>query len=220
MATGSVLKETLAVFVTISISVQNRHSRIVLRGSSTRQSVRNASRTGSPGGRSPSGRISRLLCKDYFKGTCTTPFCEKWHPAECLFYKSETGCRFGEKCSYAHHQVEEQPSKRSKKKKVLKVQWLCWKVHDNWVAYFRIWNRRSLHRFCRRAQTYGNQSDVFNSQKPCFVMKTFETKIHRLEWIAQVIFISVTQYHCYTYHWTSGQKPHLTQYGQRIECKI
>ena len=25
------------------------------------------------------------------------------------------GCRFGEKCSYAHRQVEEQPSKRSKK---------------------------------------------------------------------------------------------------------
>ena len=29
--------------------------------------------------------------------------------------KSEGGCRFGEKCSYAHRQVEEQPSKRSKK---------------------------------------------------------------------------------------------------------
>ena len=39
----------------------------------------------------------------------------KWHPPECLFYKSENGCRFGEKCSYAHRQVEEQPSKRSKK---------------------------------------------------------------------------------------------------------
>ena len=35
--------------------------------------------------------------------------------SQCLFYKSENGCRFGEKCSYAHRQVEEQPSKRSKK---------------------------------------------------------------------------------------------------------
>ena len=34
---------------------------------------------------------------------------------ECLFYKSKSGCRFGEKCSYAHRQVEEQPSKRSRK---------------------------------------------------------------------------------------------------------
>ena len=40
---------------------------------------------------------------------------KKWHPPEYLFYKSESGCRFGEKCSYAHRQVDEQPSKRSKK---------------------------------------------------------------------------------------------------------
>ena len=79
------------------------------------QGVRNASRTRSPGGRGPSGRMFRLPCKDHLKGTCTNSFCEKWHPPECLFYKSEKGCRFGEKCSYAHRQVEEQPSKRSKK---------------------------------------------------------------------------------------------------------
>ena len=83
--------------------------------SSTQQNVKNASRTRSPRGRSPSGKMARLPCKDYFKGTCTTPFCEKWHPPECLFYKSEIGCRFGEKCSYAHRHVDEQPSKRSKK---------------------------------------------------------------------------------------------------------
>ena len=45
----------------------------------------NASRTRNPGGRSPSGKMARLPCKDYLKGTCTTPFCEKWHPPECLF---------------------------------------------------------------------------------------------------------------------------------------
>ena len=83
--------------------------------SSTRQNERNASRTRSPRGKSPSGRMFRLPCKDFLKGTCTNSFCEKWHPPECLFYKSENGCRFGEKCSYAHRQVEEQPSKRSKK---------------------------------------------------------------------------------------------------------
>ena len=59
--------------------------------------------------------MARLPCKDYLKGTCTTPFCEKWHPPVCLFYKAENGCRFGEKCSYVHRQVEEQPSKRFKK---------------------------------------------------------------------------------------------------------
>ena len=63
--------------------------------SSTQQSVKNASRTRSPRGRNPSGKMARLPCKDYLKGTCTTPFCEKWHLPECLFYKSENGCRFG-----------------------------------------------------------------------------------------------------------------------------
>ena len=81
----------------------------------TQQNERTASRTRSPRGKSPSGRMSRLPCKDYLEGTCPTPFCEKWHLPECLFYKSENGCRFGEKCSYAHRQVDEQPSKRSKK---------------------------------------------------------------------------------------------------------
>ena len=55
-----------------------------------RQNVRNASRTRSPRGKSPSGRKSRWPCKDYLKGNCTNSFCEKWHPPECLFYKSQT----------------------------------------------------------------------------------------------------------------------------------
>ena len=79
------------------------------------QDERNASRTRSPRGKSPSGRMSRWPCKDYFKGTCNNSFCEKWHPPECLFYKTKSGCRFGEKCSYAHRQVDEQPTKISKK---------------------------------------------------------------------------------------------------------
>ena len=65
-------------------------------------------------GKSPSGRMSRWPCKDYLRGTCNNSFCDKWHLPECLFYKTKSGCRFGEKCSYAHRQDEEQPTKRSK----------------------------------------------------------------------------------------------------------
>ena len=83
--------------------------------SSTQQSVKNASRTRSPRGRSPSGKMALLPCKDYLKGNCTAPFREKWHPPECLFFKTKSGCRFGEKCSYSHRRVDEQPSKRSEK---------------------------------------------------------------------------------------------------------
>ena len=44
------------------------------------QNERNASRTRSPRGKSPSGRMFRWPCKDYLKGTCTNSFCEKSHP--------------------------------------------------------------------------------------------------------------------------------------------
>ena len=69
----------------------------------------------------PEARVPVVECLEgparitYLKGTCTNSFCEKWHPPECLFCKSESGRRVGEKCSYAHRHVEEQPSKRSKK---------------------------------------------------------------------------------------------------------
>ena len=79
-----------------------------------RQNERKPSRTRSPSGKSPSGRMSRWPCKDYFRGTCNNSFCEKLHPPECLYYKTKSGCRFGEKCSFAHRQVDEQPTKRSK----------------------------------------------------------------------------------------------------------
>ena len=79
------------------------------------QIERKTLRTRSPRGKSPSGRLSRWPCKDYLRRTCNNSFCEKWHRPECLFYKTKSGCRFGEKCSYAHRQVDEQPTKRSKK---------------------------------------------------------------------------------------------------------
>ena len=58
--------------------------------------------------------MSRWPCKDYLRGTCNNSFCEKWHPPECLYHKTKSGCRFGEKCSFAHRQVDEQPTTRSK----------------------------------------------------------------------------------------------------------
>ena len=79
------------------------------------QNERKSSRTRSPRGRSPSSRMSRWPCKDYLGRTCNNSFCEKWHPPECLIYKTKSGRRFGEKCSFAHRQVDEQPTKSSKK---------------------------------------------------------------------------------------------------------
>ena len=49
------------------------------------------------------------------KGTCARSSCEYWHPPECQFYKTETGCKAGDKCLFPHHEVEEQPHKKPQK---------------------------------------------------------------------------------------------------------
>ena len=101
-------KETIAVSATISTSVEKLHHQM---NSFMQQNERKSSRTRSPRGRSPSGRMSRWLCKITSEELAITHFVKKWHPPECLFYKTKSGCRFGEKCSYAHRQVDAQPTK-------------------------------------------------------------------------------------------------------------
>ena len=59
--------------------------------------------------------IDRSPCKYFLKGTCTKSPCEYWHPPECQFYKTKTGCRFGADCSLPQWKVEEQPNKKLKK---------------------------------------------------------------------------------------------------------
>ena len=76
------------------------------------QRCRSASRKKNLRGRSPSGRFARQPCRDFLKGICTKSPCDYWHPPESQFYKSEPGCKFCDKCSLAHRQVEGQPSKK------------------------------------------------------------------------------------------------------------
>ena len=48
-------------------------------------------------GRSSFGKSNRQPCKNFLKGTCTKLPCDSWHPPECQIYKSESGCKFGDK---------------------------------------------------------------------------------------------------------------------------
>ena len=68
--TGSVLKLTVAVSVTISISVQKWHSRIRLRFFSCNRMKRPEVREEE----CPCGRMCRWPCKDYVKGMCIDSF--------------------------------------------------------------------------------------------------------------------------------------------------
>ena len=89
-----------------------------------RPNERKPLRTRSPKGKSPSGRMSRCPCKDYLRGTCNNSFCERWHPPECLFYKTKSGCRFGR--SAHSHTVRLMNSRRKGPYRIMtKVLWLC-----------------------------------------------------------------------------------------------
>ena len=123
------------------------------------QSERKPSRTRSPRGKSPSGRTSRWPCKDYLKGTCNNSSCKRWHPPECLFYKSKNGCRFGEKCSFAHRQVDTQPTKWSKSNNDKSAVALLKK--DDWHERESVANRRhdsSGQPDCKRGKKLGRNS--------------------------------------------------------------
>ena len=171
------------------------------------QNERKSSRTRSPRGKSPSGRMARWLCMDYLKGTCNNSFCERWHPPEWFFYKSKSGCRFGEKCSHAHRQVGEQPSKRSKKNEDKSAVAML-KKHELYDRSERpiaddSYNTRQLG--CvfqdmeppKMSSILRKSSDIQKpiqrdiSRKPLHVMLTFETKILRSDAFAQVNLISV-----------------------------
>ena len=76
---------------------------------------RSVSRKRSVRDRSQTGRILRQPCRCCLKGTCPRPPWEYWHPPECQFYKTESGCKAGDKCLFPHCKVEEQPSEKQKK---------------------------------------------------------------------------------------------------------
>ena len=171
--TGSVLKETIAVTVTISISMQKQHSRILLRAL-LRGRMREMHREPEV----PEARVPVAECFDC-PARITSMERVPVHSVKNGILQNACSTRprvvadLGRNSLMRIARLKNSLAKGPKM--VTKVQWLCRKVHDNWVAYFRIRSRRSLHRSCRRAQTYGNQSDVFNSQKPSYVMLTFET---------------------------------------------
>ena len=77
------------------------------------QNERKSSRNRSPRGRSPSGRMSRWPCKDYLRGTCKNSFCKDGILQNACSTRPRVVVGLG-KISFAHRQVNQQPTKRSK----------------------------------------------------------------------------------------------------------
>ena len=171
------------------------------------QNERNASRTRSPRGKSPSGRMSRWPCKDFLKGTCNNSFVWKVTPSRMLVLQDREWMSIRGKVL-----IRTSSGWRTAKQKVQKEWWqkcsshVDWRrmsitieqgdlssmltqIHGNWVAYSRIWSRRSLHQFYGRAQTYGIRCVKIHESR-CLSHWHSRPKILRSEWFAQVNPIS------------------------------
>ena len=59
--------------------------------------------------------MAKKECKNCFEGKCTNPPCNYLHPPVCQNYKSESGCKFSDKCLFRHTEAHRQPSKMKEK---------------------------------------------------------------------------------------------------------
>ena len=115
MERDSVRRETNAVSGATIMSVPNQHQNPLHLLSHQHREVEVRREKRNLKSRSPSGKTNRQPCRDVLKGTCLMLPCDNWHPSECQFKKSESGCEVGDKCSFRHRKVEEQPNKKPNK---------------------------------------------------------------------------------------------------------
>ena len=73
------------------------------------------SKSSSSKGESSSGIGGKIPCRNFLRRKFTKPSCNFGHPSVCLDYKSDKGCKYGDKCRFRHVEVDVQPSKKSKK---------------------------------------------------------------------------------------------------------
>ena len=97
---------------------------------------------------------------------------------ECLFYKTKSCCRFGEKCSYAHRQVDEQPHQRSKKNDDKSAVAILKKGDWQENIWKPVFNRDKIHdRPCRD----NTSNDPFSRYKNGNNLATDEIGNHRIQ---------------------------------------
>ena len=141
----------------------------------TKSDGKNSPKENSLRGRSPSGKRSRRPCKDCIRGKCTNPSRDYRHPPVCQNHKTESGCRFVEKCAFMHGEVDRQPCKRPNNgegsvallKKFLAI---------NLVAYSRTSSRRNPIRFYEREKSLGPKRSVRFSEGTSRHVKIRERK--------------------------------------------
>ena len=178
--TGSVHKETIAVSDRIRTSVQNRRSRIhlpLLSCSRVREMRRDPE--------VPEERVPVVECLDC-RARISSKELAPIHSVKSGILRNVCSTSQKEdadlgKSALTHTARLNNSLAISLKRMVTELLWLFWRIHDNWVSYFRLWSRRSLHRFYGRALPYRNRFNLFDSPKPKCILPTFGTPNCRLE---------------------------------------
>ena len=99
------VQEEILVFLTTGLILLNEHNHPLLlqerrhrllAESFTNMEVREKKE-------SPSGLKGKIPCTHFLGGTCTEPSRDFWHLLACLQHKSESGCKYGDKCKISTH---------------------------------------------------------------------------------------------------------------------
>ena len=157
---------------------------------STQPNVKNASRTKSPRRRSLSGKMARLSCKITSKELAQLHSLKDGIFLSAFSISQKNGCKFGDKCSYAHRQVDEQPCKKSKKNGD-KIAVAILKNTRQLGCVFQDMEPPKSSSILRKSSNILKPIRCVQFSKPCYVTPTFETKIPRSVTFFQVNLMSV-----------------------------
>ena len=107
----SAQEETIVVSATMDTNVAKQHNRPLLpQNRRLRAAGKNPRKGKLSGSRSPIGKRYQRPCKDYIRGSS----CDLWRPPECQHYKTQSGCKFGEKGVFRDKELTVSQTKNQK----------------------------------------------------------------------------------------------------------
>ena len=109
-----VFKRRLLQFSPRVSSGQRAHSSSSTSRAATQTDGRKPCKYGNLRGDSPSGLKGKRPSIIFLGGTCTELLCGFWHPPVCLNHKSESGCKYGNRCKFPPTEAGGQPSESKK----------------------------------------------------------------------------------------------------------
>ena len=105
--------------------------------------------------------------------------CDFWHPPVCLNYKSESKCRYGDRCHFRHTEADGQPSNKKSKKSGGKDQWRYLKENSQLGCVSQHSTRKSL--FFGKLENWDRITQSSSPRPRCVTQKIGTEMVHRRE---------------------------------------